>query len=300
MTAKKGLGKGLGALINETGRAVETRGDASSGVLEIDINNIEPNRNQPRKRFDDAALRELADSVSEHGILQPLLVNKEDGGRYSIVAGERRWRAARLAGLTHVPVIIKDYSEPETLQAALIENLQREDINIAEAALTYKRLIDEFFFRQEDIAAKIGKSRSLVAFSLSLLQLDPRVLEMLLENSISPSIAKILLQIEDGDTQLKAAEKITQDGMTASKAESYVKSLMSQTADNEQEHKKTPNPAMYAHLERDLNIIFGTRVSIKNGKNKGKIEIEYYSPEDLDRLIGLCKDLPSARAGQGD
>lgn len=285
MTPKKGLGKGLSALITET-NVDKIASDAKSGVLEIDINKVEPNRYQPRKYFDENSLRELADSILEHGILQPLLVNVESEGYYSIVAGERRWRAARLAKLTHIPVIIKDYSESETLQIALIENLQREDINPIEEAVSYKRLIDEFFFRQEDIAAKIGKSRSSISYCLSLLQLDVRVQELLAKDKLALSVAKVLLQIEDGDLQLHAAEKIIAEDMTAAKAEKLVKMLIEKDGNT---NVKVPVSSNYVHLERDLNLILGTKVSIKDGKNKGKIEIEYYSPDELDRLIGFFK-----------
>lgn len=290
MSVKKGLGKGLNALISETNME-KIESDAASGVLEVDINKVEPNRNQPRKHFDETSLRELAESISEHGILQPLLVNKEAEGYYSIVAGERRWRAARLAKLTHIPIIIKDYSESETLQIALIENLQREDINPIEEALSYKRLMDEFFFRQEDIAGKIGKSRSSVSYCLSLLQLDTRVQELLANKALNPSAAKTLLQLNDGDKQLQAAERIIRDGLSAVQAEKYIKSLIAEEPDTGVSDKK-PKSAGYTHLERDLNIILGTKVNIRDGKNKGKIEIEYYSPEDLDRLIGFFKQNP--------
>jgi len=287
MTTKKGLGKGLGALITQTQTENAPGKDGYTGVLEIDINKIEPNRNQPRKHFDEDALNELADSIREHGILQPLIVTQENEGYYSITAGERRWRAARLAKLTTVPVIIKDYNEPEALQVALIENLQRENINPIEEAVTYKRLIDEFFFRQEDIAAKIGKSRSYVSFCLSLLQLDSRVGDMIAADVISASVGKILLLTDNGDTQFQAARHIAEQELTAAAAKTYIETLLQQ---NETKTDKKPKPNIYAHLERDLNYILNTRVSIKDGKNKGKIEIEYHSPEDLDRLIGFFKE----------
>ncbi|MDR1689977.1 MAG: ParB/RepB/Spo0J family partition protein [Clostridiales bacterium] len=289
MTPKKGLGKGLSALISETNVA-KIESDAKAGVMEIDINKVEPNRSQPRKHFDDESLRELADSIAEYGILQPLLVNKENEGYYSIVAGERRWRAARIAKLTAVPVIIKDYSQSETLQVALIENLQREDINPIEEALSYKRLIDEFFFTQEIIAAKIGKSRSSVSQCLSLLQLDERVQGMIADDMLNISAAKTLLKLEDGDAQIKAAMFISQENLPAAKAEKYINALLKEGEDEDGAQKEIKKPASnYPHLERDLNRIFGTKVKIKDGKNRGKIEIEYYSPDDLDRLMGIIK-----------
>jgi ParB family chromosome partitioning protein len=289
MVPKKGLGKGLSALISETNVA-KIESDAKAGVLEADINKVEPNRSQPRKHFDEESLRELADSIAEHGILQPLLVNKENEGYYSIVAGERRWRAARIAKLATVPVIIKDYSQSETLQVALIENLQREDINPIEEGLSYKRLIDEFFFTQEVIAAKIGKSRSSVSQCLSLLQLDKRVQEMIADDMLNISAAKTLLKIENGDTQIKAAMFISEENLSAAKAEKYVNALLNKDANDDAAQKEAKKPAaLYSHLERDLNRIFGTKVKIKEGKNRGKIEIEYYSPDDLDRLMGIIK-----------
>jgi len=297
---KRGLGKGLAALIN-TEENLVSRGmssdenkesQSSSGVLEIDINKIEPNKNQPRKRFEESALEELAQSITEFGIIQPLIVTEKDGF-YSIVAGERRWRAARIAKIKTVPVIVKQFDEMETLQIALIENIQRQDLNPIEEALCYQKLSDIFFFRHEDIAAKIGKSRASVSGVLSLLKLDLRVQNFIIEGKLSASQGRKLLDVEDRNTQFEIAEKAIEEGLSVAQIGGIIE-LIKKALENpepEKETKKAQPDAVYKSIEKDLMTILGTKVNIKGKNNKGKIEIEYYSPEELDRLIGIFKGM---------
>jgi ParB family chromosome partitioning protein len=292
MSIKKGLGKGLEALLGpaET-ESTETAG--SGGVLMADIRKIEPNSQQPRRYFDEEALAELADSIKVYGIIQPLIV-KDNGTHYSIIAGERRYRAARLAGLAELPVIVKDYSDMEVLQIALIENIQRQDLTPIEEALCYKRLVDDFFYSPADIAEKIGKSKHAVTAMLQLLALDERVQSLAAEGQLTASHAKVLLQLKDGDDQLGAAEQIIEKGLSVRGAEA----LILQMEKDEQEEvirEKPPESvlAAYRKAEEDIKLALGAKVVIKPGKKKGKIEIEYYSPDELERLLTVFKQIPS-------
>lgn len=280
MTAKKGLGRGIGALLNTDDVA-----EGGASVIEADINAVEPGQNQPRKSFNDESLKELADSIAAHGILQPIIVKREDGGFYSIIAGERRYRAARLAKLETVPVIVRDYSPSETLQVALIENLQREDINPVDEALTYKRLIDEFFYTQDEIAAKIGKSAASVSAAASLLKLCQPVLDMVRTGALTPTTAKALLQIKEPALQADAGQKIASERMTLAAAEKYIEGLLA--GQSGAAAKKPSKSSEHFRVEQELNKILGTKVCIKPGKIKSKIEIEYYSAADLERLIDI-------------
>lgn len=290
--AKKALGKGLGALIAGAGAEQEHEAAAvGAGVVEIDVNSIEPNKNQPRKYFDDEALRELADSLSEFGVIQPIIVKQEDG-YYSIVAGERRWRAARLAGLRAVPAIVKDYAEVDMLQIALIENIQRQDLNPIEEAMCYKRLVDEYFFTQEDIAAKLGKSRNSISYAMSLLNLDERVQNFIAEGKLTAGHGRPLGAVKDAVGQFELAERAIECGASVRETEKMVKAFLeAEKADAGERPAPKPKPAAYAHVENDLRHILGTKVSLRDGKDKGVIEIEYYSPEELDRLVGMFKKI---------
>ena len=288
--AKKALGKGLGALIGaaEADHAAPVH---DHGVMEIDLNKIEPNRAQPRKYFDDEGLRELAESLKQYGVIQPLIVTREND-YYSIVAGERRWRAARLAGLSVVPVVVKDYTTADILQVALIENIQREDLNPIEEALCYRRLADEYFFTQEEIAAKVGKSRNSISYALGLLNLDGRVQNLIIEGKLTAGHARHLLPVKDGDTQFDLAEAVIENEAGVRETEKFVKHFL---ANADKEKKDTPTPPRqspdFLRLEKDLRHIFGTKVNIKDGKTKGRIEIEYYTPEEFERLLGLFKNI---------
>jgi ParB family chromosome partitioning protein len=295
MAAKKGLGRGLNSLLFENALDEESE-DSKTGVLEVDINKISPNKNQPRSLFDENSLTELADSIKNIGILQPLTVKKLDGDYYEIIAGERRWRAARLAKLITVPVIIKEYSSQQALEAALIENVQREDLNPLEEALTYNKLAEEFNLTQDEIATKVGKSRSTVTNAIRLLKLDPRVQAFVKECKISNGHARALLAIENGDTQFELAEEIIENDLNVRQTEDLVKVANTPVEEKPATQNAIKNPEQiraYLNLAKDLKAILGTKVNIKNGKNKGKIEIEYYSDDELDRIVGLLKKTQS-------
>lgn len=291
---KKGLGaKGLGleALINNKMEDFQNAGD---GILELDINKIEPNRKQPRKHFDEMALEELADSLKEYGVIQPLVVRKNAEGYYEIIAGERRWRAAKIAGLRTVPAVLRTWEEEEAFSAALVENLQREDLNPMEEAQSYRRLQEEFGYSQEKIAEKVGKSRPAVANAMRLLQLDNRVQNFVAENRLTGGHARTLLPIEDGDLQFELAERVIEDGLSVRAVETMVKRVLEQ-----KEQKPEPTVSKkenaYVKIEEELKQIFATKVKVNQKKNKGKIEIEYYSEEDLDRLLTMMKKLETER-----
>lgn len=284
---KKGLGKGLSALIKEVEE--DSLSIDPKNIVEMDINTIEPNKSQPRKHFDEISLNELAESIRTYGIIQPIIVKKQND-YYQIIAGERRWRAGRIAGLSKVPVIIKEYSKQEVLEIALIENIQREDLNPMEEAESYKMLIDEFKLSQEQISEKVGRSRSAVANSMRLLNLDKRVQNFVVENKITNGHARALLAIEDASMQFEAAEKVIEEQLSVRQVEALVKTLLEEKP--EKIEKETVNKQVdlaYKSIEREFSQIFGTKVQIVNGKKKGKIEIEYYSDEDLDRLLSMVK-----------
>ena len=301
---KTGLGKGLDALFStsplsddkEEEKVVE-KIDESEKIHKIKITEIEPNKNQPRRNFNSESIDELAESIKRYGVIQPIIVSKKDN-YYEIIAGERRWRAARMAGLRKVPVIVKDYDDLKTLEAALIENVQREDLNPIEEAFTYVRFADEFNLSQEEIAKKVGKSRSAVANSMRLVNLDPRVQVFVKEGKLSNGHGRTLLSIDDSELQFELAEKIIDDGLSVRQTEELVKTtienLNKPVVEKEEKEQVTVNPEVAREclrISNELKNIFGTKVNIKNNKNKGngKIEIEYSSVDDLDRIVGLIK-----------
>ena len=296
---KKGLGaKGLGinALINTEMEDIKTskpeKKKTEEAVLELDLDMIEPNRKQPRKYFDETALEELAASLKAYGMIQPIVV-KKNGDYYEIIAGERRWRAAKIAGLTKVPVVIKKWEEGEAFEAALVENLQREDLNPMEEAESYHRLQEEFGLSQEKIAERVGKSRSAVTNSLRLLQLDPRVRNFVVENKLTGGHARTLLPVTNGDDQFELAEQVIDEGLSVRAVEALVKTYLTQAekpAETEEEISKE-DAREYRAIEDELKSFFSTKVKLKplGKRNKGKIEIEYYSDEDLERLLALLK-----------
>ena len=308
---KSGLGRGLDALFPEktvqskpktTVKTVKqtktataetkksSQQETSNGERMMKISMIEPNREQPRKKFDEDALQELSESIKQYGILQPLLVSdKKD--YYEIVAGERRWRAAKMAGLKEVPVVVKEFSTQEIVEISLIENIQREDLNPVEEAMAYKRLIDEFHLKQDEIAERVSKSRTAVTNSMRLLKLDSRVQQMMVDEMISAGHARAILAISDPEQQYNAAMKVFDEKLSVRETEKLVKSILTPT-------KKKPvvsNPtedAIYESLEEKMKGITGTRVFIHRKKNnKGKREIEYYSRDDLDRIIDLFESI---------
>jgi len=296
---KKGLGaKGLGinALINTEMEDMKASKPAKKktdeAVLELELDMIEPNRKQPRKYFDETALEELAASLKSYGMIQPIVV-KKNGEYYEIIAGERRWRAAKIAGLTKVPVVIKKWEEGEAFEAALVENLQREDLNPMEEAESYHRLQEEFKMSQEKIAEKVGKSRSAITNSLRLLQLDARVRNFVVENKLTGGHARTLLPVTNGDEQFELAEYIIEEGLSVRAVEALVKAHLAKaekTAEKTEEVSKD-DAREYRAIEDALKSFFSTKVKVKplGKRNKGKIEIEYYSDEDLERLLTLLK-----------
>ena len=292
---KKGLGSrglGLEALLNSKMSELNDK-TPETGVFEVDIEKIEPNKNQPRKRFEENALEELAESIKEHGVLQPIILKKTENG-YEIIAGERRWRASKIAGIKKIPAIVKNITDLKAFETALVENLQREGLNPMEEARSYKRLIDEFSLSQEEAAKKVGKSRSVVANALRLLNLDERVQSFVVENKLTNGHARSLLGISDNNKQFEIAEKIIDEELSVRETEILVKKISQGIIIkkiSEQEENKKFNTDNYKYIENDLKSILGTKVKLTNKKNKGKIEIEYYSDEDLDRLIGLIKGI---------
>lgn len=282
MAARKGgLGKGLDALF------MENDVEDSENTVTLKISEIEPNRSQPRHDFNEEALRELADSIANHGVLQPLLVRPLPEGGYQLVAGERRWRASRMAGLFEVPVIIRELSDSETMQISMIENLQRENLNPVEEALGYKKLIDDFGFTQEEISKSVGKSRPVVANSLRLLKLRQEILDMLSNEEISTGHARALLSIENVDEQLRIAQLINKNDLTVRDIERIAKTLNSNKKETNvnENHKRSP---FYDEVELALNEHLSRKVKVVNGKDSGGVlEIEFYSEEDLGELAKL-------------
>ena len=304
---KSGLGRGLDALFPEktvqnnkiqTVKTVKSektipaeskksnQHENSNGERMMKISLIEPNRDQPRKKFDEDALQELSESIKQYGILQPLLVSdKKD--YYEIVAGERRWRAAKMAGLKEVPVVIKEFSTQEIVEISLIENIQREDLNPVEEAMAYKRLMDEFHLKQDEIAERVSKSRTAVTNSMRLLKLDSRVQQMMVDEMISAGHARAILAIADTEKQYNVAMKVFDEKLSVRETEKLVKNVLMPTKKKKTVSDSTED-AIYESLEEKLKNITGTRVFIHRKKNnKGKIEIEYYSRDDLDRIIDL-------------
>lgn len=280
---KKGLGKGLGALL-DTDTAIDVSLPSQS---ELKISQIEPNKAQPRTEFDEEKLQTLADSIEKYGVLQPIVVKKQDNGFYKIIAGERRWRAAKLAGLKKVPVVIKDYDDRETMEIALIENLQREDLNPFEEARGYRELMDIFSMTQEEVAQKVGKSRSAVANSIRLLSLSDEIKKLVLQKELTVGHVRALLATDNEAVQIAAAKKIVEQGMTVRQTEEFVKVML-------QEKKPKPVKAIDEEikrylltLEKRLSDSLGTKVTIKSKKNRGKIEIEYYNNEDFERIMKI-------------
>jgi len=279
---KKGLGKGLGALIDTENILSE-----NSGIVELKITDIEPNKEQPRKNFNQEKLQALAESIREHGVVQPIIVKKQDKV-YTIIAGERRWRAAKMAGLKTIPSIIKDLSSKETMEIALIENLQREDLNPIEEAEAFQKLMEEHGMTQEELSKLVGKSRAAIANSVRLLTLPEKIKDMLINEQLTPGHARALITIEDTEKQLKIAEEIIEKNLSVRETEKLV---------NEQKNKKihkrnVVKDATILDIEEKLKGILGTKVELRHNKNKGKIVIEYYSNEEFNRIIEfITKDV---------
>ena len=300
MAVKKGgLGKGLDALISEkkvntvNKDTQENDKDLYRDAVMVDIQKVEPNREQPRKNFDEDALLELSDSIKMYGILQPLLVQDKDE-YYEIIAGERRWRAAKMAKIKEVPVIIKNFTEQEILEISLIENIQREDLNPIEEAIAYKRLLEEFHLKQDEIAERVSKSRTAVTNSMRLLKLSDDVQQMLIDDMISSGHARALLAIDNPEKQYSIAQKIFDEKLSVRDTEKLVKKIENEKESpvKKEEIIDTKLDIIYQDLEEKMKNILGTKVMIhKKDANKGKIEIEYYSPEELDRIMELFQTI---------
>lgn len=287
MAARGGLGKGLDLLIPDTIGTKKEEGKAKekpqSPDSVVDINMVEPNREQPRKNFDEDALLELAESIKQFGLLQPILV-QDRKTYYEIIAGERRWRAAKLAGLKKVPVIIRNLTEQEIVEISLIENIQREDLNPIEEALAYKKLLTEFNLKQDEVADRVSKSRTAVTNSMRLLKLCDEVQQMVISDMISTGHARAILSVEDPEEQYTLAQKIFDDKMSVRDVEKYIKNL-NKPAKPKKEENKSLN-AIYSEMEEKLKQSLGTKVSVasKNADGSGKIEIEFYTHDDFDRI----------------
>ncbi|MCR5785562.1 MAG: ParB/RepB/Spo0J family partition protein [Eubacterium sp.] len=289
MAAKKagGLGKGLDTLIPGAKAAAPKKKETASadGIspVSVSIDKVEPNKDQPRKMFDEEALEELSDSIKKFGVLQPLLV-QDKKTYYEIIAGERRWRAAKKAGLKEVPVIIKNYTEQEMVEISLIENIQRENLNPIEEAVAYKRLLEEFNLKQDEVAERVSKSRSAVTNSMRLLKLDERVQKMLIENKISSGHARALLGTANKEAQFMLAQSVVEKNLNVRDIEKLVKKEGTEPTTPKEED---PLDVIYQDMAEKLKVILGTKVSVNNKGGKGKIEIEYYSPDEFDRIVNL-------------
>lgn len=324
---KRGLGKGLGAFFGDevvqevvndqvtgknktdqagdktVGKKQEASSDGKSVVVEktvtvevpkeitVKLSMIEPNRNQPRKDFNEDQLQELADSIKQYGILQPLLVQKREN-YYELIAGERRWRAAKLAGLKEVPVVIREYSQQESMEIALIENVQRADLNPIEEAQAYQRLMQEFGMRQEDIAQRVSKNRATITNSMRLLKLEAEVQKMLAEDRITGGHARALLAIEDPKVQVQLAEKIERDKMSVRDVERMVKLIARKPRAKTAGQPDEALELIFKELEERMKSAMGTKVIIsRKDRNKGRIEIEYYSESELERIVELIESI---------
>ncbi len=295
--AKKGLGRGLGAFFDDVPVASpvvdvkksQESAEEQSGVTRLKIRDIEPNPDQPRKTFDKAALEALASSIKEHGVIQPILVKPEKGGIYIIIAGERRWRAAKLAGLKEIPCIIGEYTEKEIMEVALIENLQREDLNPIEESEGYKKLMDTFALTQEEVSQRVGKSRSAVANALRLNQLSDTVKKMVVDGKISAGHARAILSLEKESDRLILAEKIEKDGLSVRQAEAVAAVIAKNRGTKKSKTVDKNLEAYFKNLADTLSHKLETKVSIKHGKKRGKIEIEYYSNDDLENILRKLK-----------
>lgn len=291
MAPKKGLGKGLDSLIaKKVTTDTVTTDDVSRETL-LNINQVEPNPKQPRKRFNEDKLQELADSIKVHGIIQPLVVQKE-GDRYIIIAGERRWRAARLAGVKEVPVVIRDFTEQELYEVALIENIQRQDLDPIEEANAYSNLIKEHHLTQDEVAERVSKSRVTITNSLRLLKLDPRVQQMVIDELLTGGHARALISIEDPEEQYNVANRIFDEKLSVRETEKLVKKILHPKSVTPEEPISEADEAIYRDIEENLKTIIGSKVKItRKPGGKGNIEIEYYSTDELDRILDLLRSV---------
>ena len=306
MTAKKGglgrgLGRGLDAMISDTAKPrpadkaqekpLHQETNPKDKVFMVKLSQVEPNRKQPRKQFDEDALLELAESIKQFGVLQPLLVQKKDD-YYEIIAGERRWRASKLAGVKEIPVIVKNFSEQETVEISLIENIQRENLNPIEEAAAYKRLMEEFHLKQDTIAERVAKSRTAVTNSMRLLKLDERVQQMLIDEMLTTGHARALLSIENKELQYSTAVKVFDEKLSVRETEKLVKEVLNPAKKEKPQEKDRAQDLIYEQLEEKIKGIIGSKVAIhRKTKDKGKIEISYFSQEELERIVELLETI---------
>ncbi len=290
MASKQGLGKGLGALLGDTSLQAQ-----ESGSIFLPIAQVEPGLNQPRKNFDDASLQDLADSIREHGIIQPLTVRRLSSGYYQIIAGERRWRASKLAGLSEVPAVIIEADDRKVMELGLIENLQREDLNPMEEADGYLVLKEEFGMTQEEIAQRMGKSRPAIANALRLTALPSLLRDMVVDGDLSAGHARALLALPRVDLQEKAAQLVVTQDLNVRQTEALVKKL--QADDKPVKPDKIDETRIYLdEIEKNLSTRLGRKVSIAAGRKKGKIELEYYDLDDLEVLLSMLESLKGGSA----
>jgi ParB-like partition proteins len=291
--AKRGLGKGLDTLISAEAVKPIMKEETGQAETLVKITKVEPNREQPRKTFDEDTLQELADSIKQFGLLQPILV-QDRKDYFEIIAGERRWRAAKLAGLKEVPVIVKNYTEQEIMEISLIENIQREDLNPIEEAIAYKRLLEDFHLKQDELAERVSKSRTTITNSMRLLRLCEYVQQMIIDGKLTTGHARALISIEDEEQQKQLAERIFDEKLSVREVEKIVKGILN-PVEKKPEKEEIPQSIQYIYenLEKKLEEKFSRKVEINTkGKNgSGKIEIEFYSNDDLDRLIEALSDI---------
>lgn len=288
---KKGLGKGLGSLFSETD--IEEVNNTSSKIREGDIISIkmsliEPNKKQPRRHFNDEKITSLAESIKEHGLIQPIIITPIENGMYKIVAGERRWRAAKKAKLKEIPAVVRSYNEEQVAEIALIENLQRENLNPIEEAIGYNLLMEDFNLTQELISQRVGKSRSAIANSLRLLSLDDRIQKMLIEGALTSGHARAVLSLDDKDMRAALAKRIIDDNLNVRQAEALAKQLQRKTPEKKKS-EKTAYDIEIENLQNKISSAMGTKVKITHTQKKGKIEIEYYGNNDLERVLEFFK-----------
>lgn len=297
---KSGLGKGIDSLITDKIKSGNREENSENGkdldnkpTLYLNINKVEPNREQPRKNFDEDTLHELSESIKQFGVLQPLLVHNKKG-YFEIIAGERRWRAAKLAGLKEVPVIVKNLTDQEIVEISLIENIQRENLNPIEEAWAYKKLLTEFNLKQDEVADRVSKSRAAVTNSMRLLKLDERVQQMVIDDMISTGHARALLPLADNEKQFVIGQKIFDERLSVRDTEKLIKKMQSEKEQKKKDEDKVDQyNLIYADLEEKLKVVIGTKVTIhQKTKDSGKIEIEYYSLDDLERITDSMKLIP--------
>lgn len=287
--AKKGLGKGLNSLFNEEDIeevTSEITKSSEGDIKKVRMSLIEPNKKQPRRHFDEEKITALADSIKEHGLIQPIIITPSDNNMYKIVAGERRWRAAKKANLKEIPAVIRKYSEEQVAEIALIENLQRENLNPIEEAIGYNLLMDEFNLTQELISQRVGKSRSAIANSLRLLSLEDEIQKMLILGTLTSGHARAILSLDDKELRIALSKRIIEDNLNVRQAEALAKQLQKKKS-QKKKSEKTAYDIEIEKIQNTLSSAMGTKVRINHTAKKGKIEIEYYGNEDLERVLGF-------------